>query len=912
MRMILFHTAKELVDYLQINKGLTLTRKENEWIYTVNDNIVFSFDIKKNRYSLTERGNTVKADRDTSLDLTKAENHSVVMLLINILERGYAFSSITLEKKWQTGHDPIWLDVMLKDPSSDKIYMIEVKKYDEYLKYTNADNESKVKQLCSYAMQEQTTKIASFYTYDFDHGQHCFSNIFCAELRNVSLNTDDFYDRWNKLFDHTDYISFNFPFDIQKYALTYSDLREIYDKDTKILFKQFLTILRLNSISDKPTAFMKMINLFLAKLSDEFIQDDVFETYDDIGNRFSHNGLRFQYIDDESPESFLKRLNELYKSGMKQYLNKDVIDYTDAELKPLISGGHFDDLMRAFDNLRLKKNNSFSFIEVYDDTTFYENFLVVKEIVKLLQNFKFKYDTKHQFLGDFFEDLLNTSLKQEEGQFFTPYPLVDFMVNSLDIKERISQSLQNRNLDFVPKVIDYACGAGHFLISSMRAIQEALISIRPITTDQARKIETYRTNPYSWADTLHVVGIEKDYRLAKTTKIATFLNGDGEAQIIAGDGINRFDCNDYNRTILATQSNKLELFDYVISNPPYSVEGFMQNFRRNHISENTNTFSLLFNGINPKDAKIEVFFVERAEQLLKEGGIAAIILPQSILSGEKYNSLRSFIKSHFRILSMLLTADITFLGTTTSPVILFLKKEKVQSSDYDILVHQSPKYSNPKAPKLKNLETQFLGYEFSSNKNKSGISPKSNSILEKLIPATKEFVCSGNVGHITLNPKYSKIVKLSDITINATTGYSGDIYPKRIVCSGNPLNKYCQINQRKETDFIDLPTSYIEIGDLKTQIPTKVIKSSRLCKKGDILISSLLPEKEKIVIAKGEFMLSSAIYVLSGFKDDTERDEVFHKLQTPAVIDQMCALVDGFKITYAKISEHNLYNNVLI
>lgn len=580
--MKLFHTAKELVDYLQINKGVTLTQQGNELTYTVNDNIVFSFDIKKNRYTLTEKGIPVKADRDTSLDLSKAENHSVVMLLINILERGYAFSSITLEKKWQTGHDPIWLDVMLKDPSSDKIYMIEVKKYDEYLKYTNADNESKVKQLCSYAMQEQTTKIASFYTYDFDHGQHCFSNIFCAELRNVSLNTDDFYDRWNKIFDHTDYISFNYPFDIQKYALTYSDLREIDDKDTKILFKQFLTILRLNSISDKPTAFMKMINLFLAKLSDEFIQDDAFETYDDSGNRFSHSGLRFQYIDDESPESFLKRLNELYKSGMKKYLNKDVIDYTDAELKPLISGGHFDDLMKAFDNLRLKKNNSFSFIEVYDDTTFHENFLVVKEIVKLLQNFKFKYDTKHQFLGDFFEDLLNTSLKQEEGQFFTPYPLVDFMVNSLDIEERIFQSLQKRNLDFVPKVIDYACGAGHFLISSMRAIQEALTSITPITTDQAKKIETYRTNPYSWADILHVVGIEKDYRLAKTTKIATFLNGDGEAQIIAGDGINCFDCSDYNRTILATQSNKLELFDYVISNPPYSVEGFMQNFRRNH------------------------------------------------------------------------------------------------------------------------------------------------------------------------------------------------------------------------------------------------------------------------------------------------------------------------------------------
>ena len=910
--MKLFHTAKELVDYLQINKGLTLTKQGSQYLFPMENNIVFSFDISKNSYTLTENGVSINAERDTSKDLTKPENHSVVMLLINILERGYAFNSITLEKKWQTGHDPIWLDVMLKSPSTEDIYMIEVKKYDEYKKYADADNETKVKQLCSYAMQEQSTKIASFYSYDFDSGQHCFSNIFCAELRQVALNTDDFYDRWHKIFDHSDYISLNHPFNIQKYVLKYKDLKEIEDKDTKILFYQFLTILRLNSISDKPTAFMKMINLFLAKLSDEFIQDDDFESYDENGNRFNHNGLRFQYIDDESPESFLKRLNELYKIGMKKYLNKDVIDYTDAELKPLISGGQESDLMKVFDNLRLKKNNSFSFIEVYDETTFLENFIVVKEIVKLLQNFKFKYDTKHQFLGDFFEDLLNTSLKQEEGQFFTPYPLVDFMVNALDIEERISQNLQKRNLDFVPKVIDYACGAGHFLISSMRAIQDVLVKIKPITTDQVKRIETYRTNPYSWANESHVVGIEKDYRLAKTTKIATFLNGDGEAQIIAGDGINRFDSNDYNNSILSTKSNKLELFDYVISNPPYSVEGFMQNFRRNRINENSNTFTLLVDGINTKDARIEVFFVERAEQLLKEGGIAAIILPQSILSGDKYNALRTFIKKHFRIMTMLLTADITFLGTTTSPVILFLKKEKVIAPNYELLIHQSPKYTNPKANKLKETECNFLGYEFSSNKNKSGITQKTNSILESLIPITKEFICKGKITKNILNPKYSKLVNLSDITINTTSDYSGDIYPKRIICKGKPLNTYCKINQWTVSDFMNPPTEYLEIGDLKTQTSSKKKQSSRLCKKGDILISSLLPEKEKIVVAKGDFMLSSAIYVLSSFKNNKERDDVLHKLQSADVINQMCALVDGFKITYAKISEHNLYNNIFI
>lgn len=36
------------------------------------------------------------------------------------------------------------------------------------------------------------------------------------------------------------------------------------------------------------------------------------------------------------------------------------------------------------------------------------------------------------------------------------------------------------------------------------------------------------------------------------------------------------------------------------------------------------------------------------------------------------------------------------------------------------------------------------------------------------------------------------------------------------------------------------------------------------------------------------------------------------KLRTPNVLEQMGALLDGFKITYAKISVDNLYNNVMI
>jgi len=906
-----FRTSREIINFLQ-QKDETIIENNNVATLQINSEIKIDFNLQTDKFDISG----VNVDRKTIFDLTKSENHCVVMLLIKLLKKGYSPASITLEKSWQTGHSPIYLDLMLCNKENNDVYMIDVKEFSEFEKYTNPENESKIKQLLSYAMQEQNTKIASFYTYNFEEEKDYFANIYCSELREQSINSDDFFDRWNKLFDENDYISLYPVFNIKKSIRNYNNLKKISENDTKLLYNQFLTILRLNSISDKPTAFMKMINLFLAKLADEITENDDFTIKDKHGNSFQLNGMKFQYVEDESPESFVKRLNELYKEGMSRYLKKDVIDYSDAQIEELISGNRTKEIMKAFDDLRIKTNITFSFIEIYDESTFLENFEVLKNLVRILENYRLKYETKHQFLGDFFEELLNTSLKQEAGQFFTPYPIVDFMINSLDLEQRINKELQNRNPDFIPTVIDYACGAGHFLISAITAIQKILSNIdkKNLTATQKRQIKSCQTTPYLWANEKKVVGIEKDYRLAKTAKIALFLNGDGDAEIIAGDGINKFDCKEYRQTILHSHNKKNEIFDYVISNPPYSVDGFMLNFRKNGINKETNTFSLLNGEINSKDSAIEIYFVERMEQLLKQGGIGAIVLPQSVLSNEKYEKMREFLFNNFKILSLLLTADITFSGTTTSPVILFLRKEKVENQNYDILVHQSPKYSTPNASKLREKETKFLGYEFSSNRSKAGIKIIEKSVLSKLEIVTKEFITNGNTTIPNDLKTYSKIVTLKDILLNIKNNYCGDIYPKRVICNGKPLSDYCKINEWKEMDFENLgvPNQYLEIGNLTDQIPTKKKITKRFCKAGDILISSLTPRKTQIVIAKDKFMVSPAIHILSSFENDEIRDIIYNKLRTDCTIEQMNALLDGFKITYAKISEQNLIHNILV
>ena len=787
--------AIDVLNYLS-NEGYEIKNfNTNNPYVEINTNKI-RFDLQTNKYSI----DGLMPSHERIVDLTKPENHSVVMMLIKLFEKGYSKSVITLEKQWQLGHsDSGSLDIMIKNPSNDDIYMIEVKSSSEINSYVNLKNEKKLKQVFSYAIQEKTTKIISFYAFDFDEKKDLFFNVYTENILKDSQNVDDFFERWNKVFDKSDYINRNNIFNVSQSVKKYEDLENISNNDTKTLFNQFATILRLYSISDKPNAFIKMINLFLAKIGDEVTANKEYKVKDKNGSIHSFNGMKFQYIYGvDTPESFMKRLNELYKDGMHEYLKKDVIDYNDDEIEQFIHGGDEAQLLEIFDNLRLKKNNNFAFIDVYDDETFYLNYEVVKSVVELLENYKFKYETKHQFLGDFFEELLNTSLKQEAGQFFTPYPIVDFMIDSLPYDSYINEAIKNGKASFVPSVIDYACGAGHFLISSMARTQSIIQKIKDeennLTPTQTTKINAFTTDPYSWVTKENCVGIEKDYRLAKTTKIATFLNGDGDAEIISGDGINKFNSKDYENTVLHCNANKCEKFDFLISNPPYSIDGFMRNFNKNGITPSSSDFTLLTK-LNYSDSAIETFFVERAEQLLKKNGYAAIVLPQSILSNGKYENMRRFILDNFVIKGLLMTSDITFSGTTTSPVILFLRKEKRNNKHYRICIFGSPKYMMPTSSKMKNKEVNFLGYEFSSNRAKSGITISNKSVLKDITPIMANFI-KGNEVQIDEKYKDNVFIKyLDEILLNSNSDYIGDIYPKYSKLDGEPLSKFCKINR---------------------------------------------------------------------------------------------------------------------
>ena len=192
-------------------------------------------------------------------------------------------------------------------------------------------------------------------------------------------------------------------------------------------------------------------------------------------------------------------------------------------------------------------------------------------------------------------------------------------------------------------VIDYACGAGHFLTEAIEAINYFAQS----------------DGNNAWARD-HIYGIEKDYRLARVAKISLFMNGAGEGNIIFGDGLEN----------VPDKGIENGTFDILVANPPYAVKDFKQ-----HLQLKNNSFTLL-DRIGMNGGEIETLFVERIAQLLKPQGVAAVILPSSILSNDSasYTGAREQLLQNFYIRGIAAFGSKTFGATGTNTVVMFLEK----------------------------------------------------------------------------------------------------------------------------------------------------------------------------------------------------------------------------------------------
>lgn len=626
----------------------------------------------------------IRLGRETTINFSDAENFVVLECVTRLLEIGYSPNHLYLEAPAARGGE--YLDILIFEENSSnrstsgQYAIIECKTYGP--KYRAAYNElvdpsRPDPQLLDYGHQFRSVSLLCLYSSQYDSQNRSIVYdqaiiTFTNEMRSAT-NTAEVKEAWSGITSQSGLFDQR-PYQKDAATRTYSSLLEIREDVGKKLYNDFAKILRRYVVSDKSNAYNKLFNLFLCKIVDE-----------EASNRPDNPVLKFQVDESESDIDFMKKLYDLYKLGMKLYLSKDVADYSDADLNS--HGSLHPSVKQMIDELRLYKNGEFSFIDVFGQETFKENCAIVKEVVRLLQDYKLKYTHKHPYLGLFFENLLNSGFKQESGQYFTPIPVAHFIVSSIPIKELICRKLSSGEQTFLPYMIDYACGSGHFLTEGMDEIQKQISSISTsslaITAAQRRRLQTFVEDEYSWAKD-YVYGIDLDYRLVKTTKVSTFLNGDGEANIIHANGLAPFNSPEYT-DLLHADSIINERFDLLLANPPYTVQNFKQTVLRG-----SQRFSL-FQYLGKDSDDIECLFIERMGQLLKDGGYVGVILPTSILESQKiFTKTREYILDNFRIVGIVRLSDQAFMKTGTKTAVLFLEKRVPLQKN--VLIHSINNY----------------------------------------------------------------------------------------------------------------------------------------------------------------------------------------------------------------------------
>ncbi|EGN3637262.1 N-6 DNA methylase, partial [Campylobacter coli] len=456
---------------------------------------------------------------------------------------------------------------------------------------------------------------------------------------------------------------------------TFDNLKELKEEGK---YHEFAKILRKHNISGKENAFDKLVNIFLCKIYDE---------------TFNKNNLKFGYfgVMADTYANMQDRLMWLYKEAMKEFLGEKITFVSNEDIEKDFKQLKIKTLKEVMQNyikeLKFYSNNDFAFLEVHNKELFLKNALVLKEIVELFANYKLTQNSTNQFLGNLFELFLQKGMKQDEGQFFTPIQICEFIMYSLPLQEMLSKNSK------ALRVIDYACGAGHFLNTYANELK------RYLTEDELK--EHYK----------NIYGIEKEYRLSKVSKVSSAMYGQNEINILYADALASFELANTNNLEGEKAKPQIESnsFDLLIANPPYSVKGFLETLS----DKSKNTYKLFNDDINIEtNNSIECFFCERANQILNDNAKAAIILPSSILNKDSiYKNTREILFQNFDFIAIVELGSQTFGATGTNTIILFLrKKETFKQENHLISQDYSLIKERIEAENLKDNENFYQNY----------------------------------------------------------------------------------------------------------------------------------------------------------------------------------------------------------
>ena len=344
-------------------------------------------------------------------------------------------------------------------------------------------------------------------------------------------------------------------------------------------------------------------------------------------------------------------------------------------------------------------------------------------IVKELERYNLSA-TSEDIKGIAFERFLGKTFRGDIGQFFTPRPIVEFMVRMVDPKEE-------------DVVCDPASGSGGFLIRFFEIVRQQILAdadkeyqgfkakieankrqpelvkaqaLRAKYEEIQARLDQSREDSRLWKLANRCIyGTDANDRMARTSKMNMIMHGDGHGGVHHHDGF------------LNVNGIFEGRFDIILTNPPFgaSVEPsdvvtdeqitasaesereydrlFPQAYRESQARVRAakgkpiaTLFELPQARSNGKaklgKIKTEILFIERCLSLLKPGGRLGIVLPEGIFNNPSLTYVRRFCEDRAFIRAVVSLPQDTFVssGASVKASLLFMQKyTEEEKADYD-------------------------------------------------------------------------------------------------------------------------------------------------------------------------------------------------------------------------------------
>lgn len=533
------------------------------------------------------------------------------------------------------------------------------------------------------------------------------------------------------------------------------------------------------------------------------------------------------------------------------------------------------DFINRFNIDYLKNNPIEKFLEIFKEANkihkiFDEKHQEVKlnikhsdnllKIVSILQKWNFS-DLNEDLNGIVYEIFLRASLRGELGQFFTPREIIDFMVK-----------ISNPNENY--KILDPASGSGGFLIGSLRHIKDKIKSNR----DYSKNIENIFKN--------HLWGFEIDKELSILAKINLLMNGDGGEHI-------------YNIDTLNYTNNEIHdnFFDLILTNPPFSFP-----------IENRKVLDQFKLGKDNTSEQIDILYVEKCYNLLIEGGLLGIVLPEGLLNLKKFEYFRNFILDNFNIVgsvSLPSGAFLPFGQSNSKTCILFISKGNKNKKGIFFADAVQIGYVCGKKQYLRNKSNDFnffLDNYFNNNSN--------NNKEIQLTPfgGRSVFVDYKDINEKRLDAKFYLMQKyVSEVLKSGAKVLQLQEVAEVVQPKINPL-KFPE----KEFYYLEVPDISERTGAITNirKVPGKTIIGSKThFKAGDILFTRLFPDKGRITIVPEsikEGVCSTEIFIIRPKNNSIKKYALLASLKSSLVTNQVKDMISGSSSSRPRLSIDDL------